>query len=87
MVRPVPTERLGAPCRLARIAPSDLHVPWPGYLCCTSKSKVGLTLTQLVEHDSVPWNALPGQMTQLSNGEWRVTDRRSAAPTATPCRP
>ena len=34
-----------------------------------------LTLTQLVEHDSVPWNALPGQMTQLSNGEWRVTDR------------
>jgi SAM-dependent methyltransferase len=35
----------------------------------------GLVLTGLVEHDSVPWNALPGQMTELDNGEWRLTDR------------
>ena len=34
-----------------------------------------MVLTQLVEHDSVPWNARPGQMSRLGNGEWRVTDR------------
>jgi SAM-dependent methyltransferase len=35
----------------------------------------GLTLTQLVEHDSLPWNPLPGQMVRLDNGEWQLTDR------------
>ena len=35
----------------------------------------GLTLTQLTEHDSVPWNALPGQMQKLDSGEWRLADR------------
>ncbi len=36
---------------------------------------VGLGVTGLVEHQSVPWNALPGQMTPLGNGEWQLTDR------------
>ncbi len=35
----------------------------------------GMTITGLTEHDSVPWEALPGQMTQIENGEWRLTDR------------
>ena len=35
----------------------------------------GLTLTMLVEHDSVPWDALPGRMTKLPDGEYRLTDR------------
>jgi hypothetical protein len=35
----------------------------------------GMVLTGLVEHDSVPWNALPGQMTELENGEWQLRDR------------
>ena len=35
----------------------------------------GLELTALVEHDSVPWEALPGQMTRSDNGEWRLADR------------
>jgi SAM-dependent methyltransferase len=35
----------------------------------------GMELTMLVEHDSVPWEALPGQMTQVELGEWRLTDR------------
>ena len=35
----------------------------------------GLTVTGLVEHDSVPWCALPGRMTQDERGEWRLTDR------------
>src|SRR5262249_12889563 len=35
----------------------------------------GMTLTGLVEHDSVPWNALPGQMEDIGGGEWRLTDR------------
>ena len=25
--------------------------------------------------DSIPWNALPGQMTQLDGSEWRLTGR------------
>ena len=35
----------------------------------------GLDLTALVEHDSVPWEALPGQMERLEGGEWRLADR------------
>jgi SAM-dependent methyltransferase len=35
----------------------------------------GLQLTGLVEHDSVPWNALPGMMERLPGGEWRLADR------------
>jgi SAM-dependent methyltransferase len=35
----------------------------------------GLSLTGLAEHDSVPWEALPGQMEQLPAGEWRLADR------------
>jgi SAM-dependent methyltransferase len=35
----------------------------------------GLRLTMLVEHDSVPWEALPGRMDALGGGEWRLTDR------------
>ncbi|MDQ1741190.1 MAG: hypothetical protein QOE53_2842 [Pseudonocardiales bacterium] len=34
----------------------------------------GLRLIALTEHDSVPWEALPGQMERLG-GEWRVSDR------------
>jgi len=35
----------------------------------------GLQITGLVEHDSVPWEALPGQMTNDDRGEWRLTER------------
>jgi hypothetical protein len=35
----------------------------------------GLRLTSLVEHDSVPWEALPGQMERLEGDEWRLVDR------------
>jgi SAM-dependent methyltransferase len=35
----------------------------------------GMQITGLVEHDSVPWEALPGQMTRDDRGEWRLTDR------------
>ena len=35
----------------------------------------GLRLTGLTEHDSVPWDALPGQMEALGGGEWRLADR------------
>jgi len=40
----------------------------------------GLNLTMLVEHDSVPWEALPGQMERLEGGEWRLADRPSRLP-------
>jgi SAM-dependent methyltransferase len=35
----------------------------------------GLRVTGLAEHDSVPWEALPGQMERLPGGEWRLADR------------
>ncbi|MGB3440679.1 MAG: class I SAM-dependent methyltransferase [Actinophytocola sp.] len=35
----------------------------------------GLRLTGLAEHDSVPWEALPGHMTRDEHGEWRLSDR------------
>jgi SAM-dependent methyltransferase len=41
----------------------------------TALHSEGLQLTGLVEHDSVPWEALPGQMTSGDLGEWRLTER------------
>jgi SAM-dependent methyltransferase len=35
----------------------------------------GPALTMLVEHDSVPWEALPGMMTRTELDEWRLIDR------------
>ena len=35
----------------------------------------GLAVTGLVEHDSVPWEALPGMMDQDGDGEWRLAER------------
>jgi hypothetical protein len=29
----------------------------------------------LAEHDSAPWEALPGQIEQLSSGEFRLAER------------
>jgi SAM-dependent methyltransferase len=37
----------------------------------------GMQLTGFVEHDSVPWEALPGQMEKDAAGEWRLVDRPS----------
>jgi len=41
----------------------------------TAVLRHGLRITGLVEHDSVPWNALPGQMEALEGGEFRLADR------------
>ena len=35
----------------------------------------GLELTMLVEHDTIPWDGLPGQMEQVESNEWRLRDR------------
>ncbi len=35
----------------------------------------GLTITAFEEHDSVPWNALPGAMHEVEGGEFRLIDR------------
>jgi SAM-dependent methyltransferase len=40
----------------------------------------GMTITMLVEHDSVPWEALPGQMRKLPGGEWQLADRPERLP-------
>ena len=41
----------------------------------TALLESGMGITMLVEHDSVPWEALPGKMTRTEFGEWRLTDR------------
>jgi len=41
----------------------------------TALRSAGMDLTGLVEHDSVPWDALPGQMERIGGGEWRLADR------------
>ena len=42
--------------------------------------EVGMELTMLDEHDSVPWEALPGQMERLDGGEWRLAERPERLP-------
>lgn len=39
----------------------------------TALFSAGLRLTELTEHDSVPWEAVPGHMTRTPDGEWRLT--------------
>ena len=46
----------------------------------TALLDVGLRITMLVEHDSVPWLALPNQMDELANGEYRLRDRPERLP-------
>jgi SAM-dependent methyltransferase len=41
----------------------------------TALLSAGLRLTMLVEHDSVPWDALHGRMESLPGGEFRLADR------------
>ncbi|MCU1679487.1 MAG: Methyltransferase protein [Amycolatopsis sp.] len=38
----------------------------------TALMAAGLRLTQFVEHDSAPWDALPGHMVADDAGEWRL---------------
>jgi len=41
----------------------------------TALLDAGMELTGLVEHDSVPWQAIPDQMSQDGGGEWRLDER------------
>lgn len=42
--------------------------------------KHGLQITALVEHDSIPWEALPGQMSKDEGGEWSLDKDRWRLP-------
>ena len=41
----------------------------------TALMSAGMRLTMLEEHDSVPWEALPGQMVRTDLEEWQLADR------------
>ena len=41
----------------------------------TALLDAGLQITALTEHDSVPWEALPGKMELMPGGEWRLADQ------------
>jgi SAM-dependent methyltransferase len=40
----------------------------------TALLEVGFELTMLIEHDSVPWEALPGRMERTELSEWRLAE-------------
>jgi SAM-dependent methyltransferase len=40
----------------------------------------GLTITQLVEHDTIPWNGLPALMEPVGDGEYALRERRWRLP-------
>lgn len=40
----------------------------------------GMQITAFEEHDSVPWEALPGKMEKLAGGEWRLAERPDRLP-------
>jgi hypothetical protein len=46
----------------------------------TAVLDAGLTVTGLVEHQSVPWDAIPGKMTEVGDREWQLTDRPERLP-------
>ena len=52
----------------------SLKQPWAALLVA------GLRLTRLDEHDSVPWDALPGMMDAVPGGEFRLRDRPERLP-------
>jgi SAM-dependent methyltransferase len=41
----------------------------------TALMAAGMDVTGLAEHDSIPWDGLPGQMERIGGGEWRLADR------------
>jgi SAM-dependent methyltransferase len=45
----------------------------------TAVLDAGLELTAFVEHDSVPWEGLPGRM-HREDGEWRLTEKPERLP-------
>jgi SAM-dependent methyltransferase len=46
----------------------------------TAVLDAGLELTMLIEHDCVPWEALPGRMVKGDDGEWRLAENRQQLP-------
>jgi 2-polyprenyl-3-methyl-5-hydroxy-6-metoxy-1,4-benzoquinol methylase len=46
----------------------------------TAIQSAGLAFDSLTEHDSAPWNALPGLMTEDEAGEWRLSCRPRRLP-------
>jgi hypothetical protein len=46
----------------------------------TAVLEAGLTLTGLVEHTTVPWESLPGQMRRVAPNEWQLKERPERLP-------
>ncbi|GGM34575.1 class I SAM-dependent methyltransferase [Microbacterium saperdae] len=46
----------------------------------TAVLEAGLTITQFVEHTSVPWEALPGRMHLDDDGEWMLSEHAERLP-------
>ncbi|ANC04005.1 MULTISPECIES: class I SAM-dependent methyltransferase [Pseudomonas] len=64
-----------------RLAQTETH-SWNRGLgeIITALLEQGMQLTALVEHPSIPWEALPGQMLKGADGEWRLAERPERLP-------
>jgi SAM-dependent methyltransferase len=76
-VEPIVVEERGSYVETAASFSQHLTYQWNHGLgeLVTALLDQGMELTQLVEHDSVPWQALPGHMEPVGGGEWRLRDR------------
>ena len=46
----------------------------------TALLDAGMAITGLIEHQTAPWNALPGRTERLDDGEWRLKERPERLP-------
>jgi SAM-dependent methyltransferase len=59
-----------------------IRYPWNHGLgeIITALMDAGLAITGLAEHDSVPWEALPGRMERVDGKEWRLAESPARLP-------
>ena len=79
---PTVVERAGTYVETPTEVPRSVTHQWNHGLgeIVTALLEQGMELTALVEHDSAPWEALPGHMERLPSGEWRLRERAFRLP-------
>lgn len=76
-VEPFVDESEGTYVETAEHLPASRNLSWNhglGEIVMALISR-GMVVELLEEHDSVPWEALPGRMLGIGGGEWRLADR------------
>jgi SAM-dependent methyltransferase len=79
---PVTDEHDGSYLQVDTTFRADVSHSWNHGLAETVMALLdtGMALDLLAEHDSCPWEALPGKMAEGDDGEWRLLDRPERLP-------